>query len=344
MRVHKNWRLVAILILVVHLFAAPACVPLSVDCSQEDTFCVGLVTAFEGIENHGLNQLTWETLKNVQSQMQVASLDHIESIDARDWGKNILYFAEKRYDVVVIVGTGLGEAMSSVAAEYPDTSFIGVDQELDEYRENLATISFPEQQAGFLAGLLAAMVSPAGKIGAVCETSGIEVVWQYCEGFRAGALHQKEEIDVSIVYHESGERDLTFNDPEWGRQEMLALINDGVDTMTGFGGGTAEGAYLAANEKGVLIIGSEEDLYYQLPDIQPWLVTSIIKDPDTTLSSLVVSASRGEPVSGLHAGHISYAPIRMPRFATDREINLTMQDALQKIRSGEIEIDIPENE
>ena len=111
----------------------------------------------------------------------------IESIDTRDWEKNIIFFADNHYDVIITVGTNIGEAMVAVATEYPNISFIGVDQEFDEEYENIATIGFPEDKAGFLAGMLAAMVSSSGKIGGICETSGIDTVWQYCEGFRAGA-------------------------------------------------------------------------------------------------------------------------------------------------------------
>jgi basic membrane protein A len=217
-----------------------------------------------------------------------------------------------------------------------------VDQEFDENYENIATISFPEDKAGFLAGMLAAMVSSSGKIGGICETSGIDTVWQYCEGFRAGALYEEDDIDVNIVYRDSGDRDKFFNDPEWGQQEMLNLIEEGVDTMTGFGGNTAQGAFLTAGEEGVLVIGSEEDLYYRLPDLQPLLVTSIIKDPGMELSSLVVLASQGEPISGPYTGQISYTPFRLSRFETDMEIKSNIEDALQGIRNGLIEINLPE--
>lgn len=340
MQINKNWSLVASLVILI--FILTACRQFPAECSGEGTFCVGLVTAYEGVENHGLNQVTWEALKGLETQVHLARLDYIESIDSRDWQKNILYFADNRYDVVITVGTSMGDAMRAVAAEYPDTAFIGVDQEFEEYDENIATIGFPEDQAGFLAGMLAAMVSPSGKIGAICEASGIEVVWQYCEGFRAGALYEKDEIEVSIVYHDSGERDQTFNDPEWGKQEMLNLIDNGVDTMSAFGGNTAQGAYLIASEKGVLVVGSEEDLYYRLPDVQPYLVTSIIKDPGMQLFSLILSASRGEAISGPHTGQIGYAPFRIAPFATDQEIKSNMEDALQKIRNGDIEINLPQ--
>ena len=334
--------LLTVLFLISPALALSACTTQPPDCAREDVFCIGLVTAYDGVEDHGLNQVTWETLQNIETQAQIARLDHIESVDMRDWEKNIIFFADNGYDIIVTQGTNLDQAMESVASAYPSISFIGVDQEIDEDYENIATISFPEDQAGFLAGMLAAMVSTSGKVGAVCETSGIEVVWQYCEGFRAGAMYENSDINVIVVYRDSGDRDKTFNDPEWGQQTMLSLMEEGVDTMTGFGGNTAQGAFLTAGEKGILIIGSEEDLYYRLSDLQPLVVTSMLKDPSTALSSLILSASQGESIFGPHAGQIRYAPFRMSPFEVPMETKSNMEIALQEIRNGEIEINLPE--
>jgi basic membrane protein A len=335
-------RLLANLILIIFVLIISACKPQPADCSREDVFCVGLVTAYDSVEDNGLNQAAWKTLQTIGTQAHIKRLDNIESVDLRDWEKNIVFFADNGYDVIVTVGSNLSATTIAVAAKYPGISFIGIDQELDEVHENIATITFAEDEAGFLAGILAAMVTTSGKVGAICETSGIDEVWQYCEGFRAGAVYEKEEIDVIVTYHENGNRDKTFNDPEWGQKKMLSQIDNGVDTMTAFGGNTAQGAFLAASENSVLVIGSEEDLYYRLPDLQAVLVTSIINDPDVELSSLVLRASQGETIFGTYAGRISYAPFRMPRFEAETEIKSNMEDALQKIRNGEIEINIPE--
>jgi basic membrane protein A len=334
-------RLLFVLLWVSSVLAFSACTPQPTDCAEEDVFCVGLVTAYEGVEDHGLNQAAWEALQNVVSQAKITRLDHIDSVDARDWQKNILFFADNGYDVIVTVGDSLAETTVAVAAEYPSIFFIGIDQEVEAGFNNVATITFADDQAGFIAGTLAAMVSSAGKVGAICETSGIDIVWQYCEGFRAGAKYEDEEVEVTVLYRENGERDKTFNDPEWGGKNMLSVVNKGVDTMTAFGGNTAKGAFLAAAEKGISIIGSEGDLYYQLPDVQEVLVTSILNDPGPALSSLVIGALQGEVTPGPQEGEISLAPFRRD-LLTAAEIQSNLEDVLQKIESGEIEMNIPE--
>ncbi|MFN2304090.1 MAG: BMP family ABC transporter substrate-binding protein, partial [Anaerolineales bacterium] len=85
---------------------------------------MGLVTAYDSVEDHGLNQAAWETLQDIEAQAHIARLDNIESIDSRDWEKNIVFFADNGYDVIVTVGSNLSATTTEVAAKYPDISFI----------------------------------------------------------------------------------------------------------------------------------------------------------------------------------------------------------------------------
>lgn len=331
-------RLLTPLFLIITISINSACTSQPANCVREDIFCVGLVTAYGGIDDHGLNQSIWETLENIKTQAGITRLDMIESIDSRDWEKNISFFAENSYDVVVTVGRNLGEATVAVAAKYSPTLFIGIDQQLDDEHANIATIYFAEEQAGFLAGRLAAMATEAGEVGAVCESGGIDSVWRYCEGFRLGAKFENEDIRVVVTYRESGSREDLFNDPEWGEERAISLIDGGTDILTAFGGNTARGAYLKAMEKGIPIIGAEEDLYFVLPDVQPVLITSIINDPGAILSYLVIKASQGENLVGAFAGQITYTSFRGPNQELENEADVV----LQNIRNGDLEIELPE--
>lgn len=333
--------LLLILGLILIIFIA-SCSPQPSDCYREDVFCVGLVTAYGDVENHGLNQVTWKALQSIEVQAQMARLDNIESVDARDWEKNIRFFADRGYDVIVTVGFNLSEATIEVAKEFTDIFFIGIDQQVEEAYDNVATIYFIEEQAGFLAGVLAAMVTESGKVGAVCETIGIDAVWRYCEGFRAGALNTDNDVQIYVVFREGGSSNDIFNDPEWGEVQALHLIEEGVDILTGYGGNTIRGAFLAASKKDILVIGSEEDLYFQLPDLQPVVVTSIILDPSVALSQLVLLDHQGEISAGSYVGQIGFAPFRSPQFNTETEIQLEMDNILQGIKDGKIKIDLPE--
>lgn len=327
-----------LIFLLASIFVIPACAPQPTDCAREDIFCVGLVTAYDGVDDHGLNQITWEALENIQTQAEMARLDKIESIDIRDWLKNVSFFAENNYDVVVTVGRDLSDITVAIASEYPATQFIGIDQQLDEEYTNIATIYFPIEQAGFMAGRLAAITTEVNKVGAVCESSGIESVWRYCEAFRTGAKFENDDIRVVVMYRDSGSITSTFNDPAWGEERASIQIEGGVDVLTGFGGNTAQGAFLEAAKQGIPIISAEEDLYFYLPDVQPVLITSIINDPGEILVYLVLQASQGEILSGPFAGQITLTPFRGP----DKQLENKAESILQSLRNGEFDIDFPE--
>jgi len=333
------FRSFVILVLTISLFVTiSACALQPADCAREEVFCVGLVTAYNGVDDHGLNQAAWESLQNHQTQAGITRLDVIESVDTRDWEKNVSFFAERNYDVVVTVGRNLSETTVAVAAKYSSSLFIGIDQQLDDEYANIASIYFDEGQAGFLAGILAAMVTKADEVGAVCEASGIDDVWRYCEGFRAGVNYENEDVLTRVTYRENGSLNKTFNDPEWGEGRAISLIDGGIDVLTGFGGNTAQGAFLKSAEKGIPIIGAEEDLYFVLPDVQPVLITSIVNDPSVALSYLVSQASQGEILVGPYPGQVTITPFR----GLYQDLEKETGDVLQGIRKGDIEVNIPE--
>ena len=101
---------------------------------------------------------------------------------------------------------------------------------------------------GFLAGALAARISETRIVGAVCETSGINSVWRYCEGFRAGARYEDKDIKAEVIYRDDGDRESLFIDEAWGHDTAQELIQRGADIIFAAGGATGQGALRAAAE------------------------------------------------------------------------------------------------
>ena len=190
-RVRKGaLRLAGVLLL---LTAVSACGTDRGDCAQPQVYCVGLVTSTARLDDHGLNASAWEGMQGALQDGTIQIADPIESVDARDYEKNIAYFVEHGYDLVVSVGQGQTDVTRAAAEKYPKVRFLGLDQTASEAPlPNLQVVPFAKEQGGFQAGALAALVSESNIVGAVCETSGIDSMWQYCEGFRLGALHENE--------------------------------------------------------------------------------------------------------------------------------------------------------
>ena len=98
-----------------------------------------------------------------------------------DYAANIQTFVDQGYGIIVTVGFAMGDATTVAAKQYPKVKFIGVDQGvcIDETGKgdptfackgdpktllpNYQGLVFKEEQAGYLAGILAASVSEVGR-------------------------------------------------------------------------------------------------------------------------------------------------------------------------------------
>jgi serine/threonine protein kinase len=144
------------------------------DCIKPEVFCVGLVTSMGAVDDKGFNQSAWEGVLFAMEKGLVQFTQFIETQNPADYDQNISVFADGDYDAIVTVGWMMGQATLDAALKYPGILFVGVDQVTDQpWPANLAGLNFPEDQAGFLVGALAARMSQSGHVAAVC---GSEVV------------------------------------------------------------------------------------------------------------------------------------------------------------------------
>jgi basic membrane protein A len=280
----------------------------SPDCFREELFCAALVTDTRGLHDFGLNQDTWTGLQRSKAGEVVDHIASIESVDARDYEKNITFFVNTGYDVIITSGIGLSDATLRSAELHPDTVFIGMNQPDEESVPNFISVTFPEDQMGFLAGALAARLTRTRIVGAVCETSGIDSMWRYCEGFRAGVMYSDDTIEVLVVYRDDGSREKLFIDEEWGMENAHDLIQDGADVLFAAGGETGVGALRAAADAKINAIGAERDQRAALADEGSSVVTSILGRASSTVQELMRRIKDGN-LADAEMSLIGYVPL-----------------------------------
>jgi basic membrane lipoprotein Med (substrate-binding protein (PBP1-ABC) superfamily) len=89
--------------LAIVLLGMPACTQ-SPDCFRKDIFCAALVTDTRGLKDFGINQNTWAGLEQSKANGVIDQIAYIESVDARDYEKNIAFFVKAGYDVIITSG------------------------------------------------------------------------------------------------------------------------------------------------------------------------------------------------------------------------------------------------
>ncbi len=284
-----------------------ACAPTPQDCANVNVFCAGLVTASGPVNDNDINQQAWLGLQDAKAAGLVNRIDYIETVDSRDRAKNIDFFAQNRYDVIVTVGASLSNDTIAAAQKYPNLKFIGVEQEQTEKYPNVTGLVFHEDQSGFMAGALAAMLTQTNQVGAACEAKFIDAMRRYCDGFQAGVRYINPNIDVLLAYRD-GSQEKLFNDPGWGSAAASQMVSDGADVVFAAGGNTADAALETAANDGAYVIGSETDVYARLTGIRSQLVSSAVSDIRSGVRDLMRLSKSGQLPSGDYFGQTDLAP------------------------------------
>jgi basic membrane protein A and related proteins len=323
----------------------PACAPAGPDCVSDEVFCVGLVTDIGKINDRSFNQSAWEGVQLAEKELG-ALVQYIETADAKDYSKNISTFANESYDVIVTVGFNLREDTRKAAAAYPQLKFIGIDQDQSEGTvDDVAGLVFPEDQASFLVGALAAMMSKTHRVGAVCSSDEVPPVWRLGEGYKAGAAYADvlngTSTEVFVIYHSDVGFDQTFVDPEWGAATAQSMIDAGADVIFGCGGITGNAAIIAAAQADAYAIGVDTDQYWTLPEAAPLMLSSAIKLITPGVFELIKLAKEGTFPSGNYLGDATYAPYHDQENEVPAEVKTTMQEINAGLLDGSIKTNVP---
>jgi basic membrane protein A and related proteins len=285
---------------------------------------VGVVTDVGQLEDKSFNQASNEGAIAAADALG-GTHDVIVTQNISDYGANIQSFVDKNFDVIVSVGFLIGTDTAKAAKANPKIHFVGVDQGVcvDEtgapdstfackgdaatLLPNYQGIVFAEEQAGYLAGIVAASITKSGKIAAVGGTN-VPAVVAYNAGYVAGAKSVKP--DIKTLYQET-DPDPTkgFNDPAKGKAIATTFIGQGADVIFQIAGLTGQGALEAACAKtGVWGIGVDVDQALSIPTAAKCIVTSAEKKLKDTVTTVVKSVGDGT----FKAGTVSYNAASTP--------------------------------
>lgn len=309
--------------------------PTEADCAKAEVFCVGLVTDVGEVDDKSFNQSAWEGVQ--QGVAEVGGIaNYIETKDAKDYGANIQLFLDKGYDMIVTVGFALGAATIEAANANPTVMFVGVDQgQWEGTVPNVAGLIFDEGKSGFLAGVLAGMLTETGTVAAVLGTDLVPPVVAFNKGYIAGVKWVDPAINVISTYHPGG-MDVAFTDPEWGAATASQALSQGADVVFGAGGKTGNGALIeTAGVAGTYCIGVDSDQWETVPEAHACLVSSAMKLITPGVIDLIKLGFAGQFPAGNFFGGAGLAPFH------DFDAQIT-QEIKDKLAAGEAAYDAGE--
>lgn len=240
----------------------------------------------------GLDKATSE-LKGVQ----VKELSATQGETDADKEQRLRLLAQGGYNPVIAVGFLYGPALKKVAAEFPNTQF-GIIDATVQGATNVTGLTFAENEGSFLVGAAAALKSKTGNVGYIGGCL-IPLLQKFEAGFTAGAKAVNPAIKVQVKYLSNPPECKGFNDPAAGTETANGQYDGGADVIFAAAGGSGTGVFQSAKAKGKLAIGVDSDQYLSAsPDLQPVIITSMLKRVDVAVFNYIKSFAEGSPLTG----------------------------------------------
>ena len=284
----KSKKLLALFLSLAMILALAACGGDSGTTTDEDTTtddgteATGLricIISSTGVDDGSFNQNCYEGIQAFLADHPDCEVTTIEQPDYNQLIPDVESMAGN-YDVFVLPGFNF-TAVGDVAAANPDTKFIVVDSTITDGEgnpitlDNVYTMTFSEQEAGFFAGIAAAMETTTNKV-AVVNGMPYPTNVNYQFGFMSGVNYANAHYGTSAECVElpsyagtdisgnnvGGNYIGDFVDAATGKVVGDALIAEGCDVLYVAAGNAGNGTFTAAKEAdGVWLIGVDVDQY-----------------------------------------------------------------------------------
>ncbi|MDE0468357.1 MAG: BMP family protein [Candidatus Poribacteria bacterium] len=187
---------------------------------ESGTFKVGMLLP-GSISDQGWNALAHDGLKAIETELG-AEISYVESLTPSDWEADFRSYAMQGYHLIFGHGYEYQEAAIAVAQDYPEIIFITSAGASGAIRENVSPIVFRLEQATYLLGMIAGMMTATDKIGIIGGQelpSGNSTFM----AFEGGVKSVNPDTVVQRAYVGDWENIAK------ARELALAQINEGVD-------------------------------------------------------------------------------------------------------------------
>ena len=242
--------------------------------------------------------------------------------------------------IVVTVNTGL--SVQNVAARHPEVEFVVVDEAELEDLPNILAIggeTSREDQAGFIAGVLAGLATQELSVGVLADPTD-PIGRMYLNGFIHGVRYSCPDCTITDqAISESQVRE----EAQAAARELFNRVS--LDVAFAQPGQAGEAALHWLAQQQIWVIGAGGDIFLRsfktgaLPGSDR-VLTSVVFRPDLALLDVLPALAAGQPVEGpipytLTSGLIAFAPSRVDLLSPAGHTFLDR--ALSLVASGELD-------
>jgi basic membrane protein A len=307
-----------------------------------EAISVGMVSDTGGLDDRGFNEFSINGFERAKTELGVTGRVYV-SESADDYLPNLTAAVDDGHDLVVAIGFLIQPSVAEVAKEATDVNFAGVDQFYGDPPEcggegqavctlpNVLGLQFPSEEAGYLAGIVAAMMT---KTKTVSTVGGISIppVNNWIAGFRQAVKDTDPSVKLLNAYSQD------FVDQAKCKEIALDQIAQGSDVVFQVAGLCGLGALDAACEKNVYAIGVDADQSFA----GDCVITSALKPLELAVFETIKSAQDGTFKGGTNRffgiEEFPDAELLAPyNDVVPQEVKDAVDAAKQKLISGEID-------
>jgi basic membrane protein A and related proteins len=264
------------------------------------TWTVAVVTDVGTIDDKNFNQFSYEGAKLGAHNIGAADPAYVVPNDASEYGSDIQSFLDNGANLIVTVGFNLNTDTLKAAKANPNVWFIGVDQnacidangdpdstfacagDASKVLPNFVGLQYQEDQAGYLAGIVAASISQNNNVAAIGGINLVPAVVRYIQGFELGAKSVSNKTKVETGYVSTSDFTIAFNSPSDGKTYADQFIQQNhPDVVFQVAGKTGNG---------ILESTCANNLYGIGVDVDQWGSLNAAGDP--TYGCIVTSAEK----------------------------------------------------
>ncbi len=310
---------------------APAAAPTAAEATEEKPR-VALVL-IGPISDQSFNAMAYEGLKRIESELGL-EVAFAESVPPAEFDETYRSFSDEGYDIIIGHGFEFGEPAAKIAPEYPDIYYLVNNGNVSG--PNVASLEPVFEEAGFLVGAVAGLMTKTNRVGAV---GGMEfpIIVRGIEAFGAGAQYVNSDAEATTAYIG------TLDDVARAKEAALAQISTDVDVIFHIANEAGVGVIDGCQEKGVYAIGFGFDQNSLAPET---VLTSFIVDYGTLMVEGVKRILAGDfageiQMYGLEVGAVDIAPYHG---TVPDDVAAQVEQVRQDIISGKAEvprIDVP---
>lgn len=229
-----------------------------------------------------------------------------ESSDPETRSENIRAAIHYAATIIVAPGPEFIDMVPDFAADFPAVRFLMVEDCPAKLQPNVYCVQLRTYEAGFLAGVEAALTTRSGQVGSLAPLDYPEA-HRFTDTFADGARYVRPHVTVHPTLWIGG--DNPWSDPLRAQSQTAVMLSDGVDRVLATVAAGNGGVYkVVRNTPGALATGLDVN---ECPDAPGHILDSAVRHVDRVIARAIAGiAANTQP------GTVSYG-------LKDGAVNLT---------------------